>query len=283
VLTKLRAAGLRQGHELEWRALARWMKVAPRIQAGEYLLVEPMTPRTLLQKLASGDVVRYRFTLVEGWTVRDFRAALAKAPYLRHDSADWPQAELMPRLGRGRVPAEGRFLPETYFYTRGSSDVGMLKRAADAMDRALSSAWESRDPDLPLDSPDQLLTLASIVEKETGVPGERPRIAGVFVRRLERGMRLQTDPTVIYGMGSAYDGNIRKRDLETDTPYNTYTRDGLPPTPIALPGVAALAAAAHPDKGNALYFVARGNGEHYFSATLEEHNAAVRKFQLKRR
>ena len=190
----------------------------------------------------------------------------------------------MTALGRKGQHPEGRFLPETYRFNRGSSDIDLLRRAMQAMDEALVAAWDRHDADTPLKSPDELLTLASIVEKETGNADERPQIAGVFVRRLKLGMRLQTDPTVIYGMGSAYAGNIRKKDLETDTPYNTYTRAGLPPTPIALPGVAALQAAASPTPGDALYFVARGDGtgRHVFAATLAEHNANVVKYQLKR-
>jgi UPF0755 protein len=282
VLAKLRGAGIGQGADLEWKVLATAMRVAPRLQAGEYRLSEPLTPRDLLLKLARGDVVRYKFTLVEGWSFREMRAALLAEPNLRHDCAALSESEIMARLGREGVAAEGRFLPETYFYTRGSSDLALLDRAAKAMDKLLSDTWRGRDADLPLATSDELLTLASIVEKETGQASERPQIAGVFVRRLKIGMRLQTDPTVIYGMGSAYAGNIRKTDLETDTPYNTYTRSGLPPTPIAMPGVAAIAAAAHPARGDALYFVASGNGAHVFAASLDEHNANVRKYQLKR-
>ena len=281
VLGKLRAAGVGQGYDLEWKVLAKTMRVASRLQAGEYALSPALTPRKLLLMLARGEVVRYRFTLVEGWSFRDLHAALLAEPNLAHDSASLSEPELMTKLGREGEAAEGRFLPETYFFTRGSSDIDLLGRAAKAMDTTLAEAWATRDAGLLLSSPEELLTLASIVEKETGQASERPQIAGVFVHRLKLGMRLQTDPTVIYGLGSAYDGNIRKTDLETDTPYNTYTRAGLPPTPIAMPGKAAIEAAAHPSKSDALYFVARGNGEHVFSATLDEHNAAVRKYQLK--
>jgi UPF0755 protein len=282
VLAKLRAAGVGQGNDLEWKVLATTMRVASRLQAGEYLLSRPLTPRDLLLKFARGDVVRYKFTVVEGWSFREMRAAMLAEPNLAHDSASLSASEIMARLGRADIPAEGRFLPETYFYTRGSSDLDLLGRAAKDMDEVLGDSWKTRDADLPLTTPGELLTLASIVEKETGQASERPRIAGVFVRRLRIGMRLQTDPTVIYGLGSSYDGNIRKTDLETDTPYNTYTRAGLPPTPIAMPGKAAIEAAAHPTKSDALYCVASGRGEHVFSATLEEHNANVRKYQLKR-
>lgn len=282
VLEKLRALGVEQGHDLEWKALATSMKAAQRIQVGDYAITAGMTPRTLLERLARGDAIRRKFTIIEGWNFRDLRQALAADARLVQETATMADAEIMAALDRDGVFPEGRFLPETYVYSRGGSDLAILDRAARAMDVALQQAWASRDPELPLATPDELLTLASIVEKETGQASERPLIAGVFVRRMKTGMRLQTDPTVIYGMGSAYDGNIRKADLQTDTPYNTYTRAGLPPTPIAMPGNDALQAAARPAAGDALYFVARGNGAHHFSATLAEHNAAVRKYQLRR-
>ncbi len=282
VLNKIRALGVAQGQDLEWKALAATMNVAAHLQVGEYAITSGMSPRELLRRLEKGEVIQRKFTIVEGWSLRELRAALAAEPLLVHHIDSLSDAQLMVRLDRDNVFPEGRFLPETYKYTRGTSDLAILDRAGKAMDKALAEAWESRAPDLPLTSPEQLLTLASIVEKETGKADERPQIAGVFVRRLKIGMRLQTDPTVIYGMGSAYAGNIRKADLATDTPYNTYTRAGLPPTPIALPGKAALQAAAHPVEGDALYFVARGGGAHHFSADLSEHNAAVRKYQLRR-
>ncbi len=282
VLAKIRALGIDQGNDLEWKALAATLKVAQRLQVGDYAITSGMTPRILLLRLESGEVIQRKFTIIEGWNFRDLRKALAGDERLTQEGAGLSDAELMARLGRDGVFPEGRFLPETYVHTRGTSDLAILDRAAKAMDEALAQAWESRDAELPLATADELLTLASIVEKETGQARERPLIAGVFVRRMKIGMRLQTDPTVIYGMGSAYDGNIRRTDLQTDTPYNTYTRAGLPPTPIAMPGKDALQAAAHPADGNALYFVARGNGAHYFSATLDEHNAAVRKYQLGR-
>ena len=280
VLRKLREAGAEGGHDLEWRLLARQMGAADRIQVGEYALAPGITPRQVLADLRDGKVVSHRFTIVEGWNLRDLRAALAKAEPLVHDTGDMDDAALMAALGHPGVHPEGRFLPETYHYTRGDSDLDLLGRAYDAMARALDQAWASRAPGLPLASKDEALVLASIVEKETGVADERPRIAGVFVRRLQKGMKLQTDPTVIYGMGAAYKGNIRKADLLADTPYNTYTRAGLPPTPIAMPGTGALQAATHPADGNALYFVAvgDGSGRHVFSATLAEHQAAVRDY-----
>jgi len=282
VLGKLRGLGVDQGSDLEWKALATTMKVAQRLQVGDYGVSSGMTPRNLLERLRNGEVIQRKFTIIEGWNFRDLRKALAADALLKHEIDTLGDAEVMAKLGRGDRFPEGRFLPETYVYTRGTSDLALLDRAAKAMDVALDEAWNARHKDVPLATPDELLTLASIVEKETGVARERPQIAGVFARRMKIGMRLQTDPTVIYGMGSRYDGNIRKSDLTTDTPYNTYTRAGLPPTPIAMPGKQALLAAAQPADGTALYFVARGNGAHYFSSTLAEHNAAVRKYQLGR-
>ncbi|WP_374601617.1 endolytic transglycosylase MltG [Arenimonas sp.] len=282
ILDKLRELGVDEGHDIEWKALAHEMNVVSRLQVGDYTIRHGITPAELLRKLERGDVIHYRFTIVEGWNLRELRAALARDPEIRQTLADTDDAALMKALGREGVHPEGRFLPETYHYTRGMSDLDLLRRAMLAMDTALAEAWEDRLDDLPLETPEQLLTLASIIEKETGKASERPEIAGVFVRRLKLGMRLQTDPTVIYGMGSAYDGNIRRRDLSTDTPYNTYTRGGLPPTPIAMPGRAALQAAANPLPGNTLYFVSRGDGSHVFSSTLAEHNRAVACHQLKR-
>jgi len=282
VLAKLRAIGVDQGSDLEWRALATTMKVAQRLQVGDYGVSPGMTPRNLLERLEKGEVIQRKFTIIEGWNFRDLRKALAGDSLLTHQIDTLSDAEVMAKLGRGDRLPEGRFLPETYVYTRGTSDLAVLDRAAKAMDAALDEAWANRNQEIPLSTPDELLTLASIVEKETGVARERPQIAGVFARRMKIGMRLQTDPTVIYGMGSSYAGKNRKSDLPPDTPYHTYTRDGLPPTPIAMPGKQALLAAAQPAEGTALYFVARGNGAHYFSSSLEEHNAAVRKYQLGR-
>jgi len=277
VLGKLGQAGVDGGTRLYWRLLARELDVAGRIQVGEYALDPGLTPRTLLMRLREGAVIRYRFTIVEGWSIRDLRAALAAAQPLAQTLDALDDAALMAHLGRAGVHPEGRFLPETYLYVRGESDLDLLRRAADALDRALAEAWASRTDGLPLNTPEEALVLASIIEKETGIAEERARIAGVFVRRLNLGMRLQTDPTVIYGMGSAFHGNLRRVDLTTDTPYNTYTRAGLPPTPIAMAGAAALRAAVHPEPGDALYFVAvgDGSGRHVFSPTLAEHNRAV--------
>jgi UPF0755 protein len=280
VLGKLHAAGVPGGQQVEWQLLARQLGVAGKLQVGEYALDPGTTPRQLLLRMREGKVISHRFTIVEGWNLRELRAALARAQPLEHETAQLDDAALMKALGQAGVHPEGRFLPETYVYTRGDSDLDVLGRARVAMDKALDAAWESRVPDLPLRSKQEALVLASIVEKETGVAEERPRIAGVFVRRLKLGMRLQTDPTVIYGMGEKYAGNIRRADLSTDTPYNTYTRAGLPPTPIAMPGVAALQAATHPAPGDALYFVAvgDGSGRHVFTRSLAEHQAAVREY-----
>ena len=282
VLGKLRALGVSQGSDLEWKLLARKLGIAGKLQVGEYEVTPGITPEALLRRLGAGEVIQRKFTIVEGWNFRELRAALAAEPRLAPGSKGLDDATLMSRLGRRGTFPEGRFLPETYVYTRGTDDLAILDRAAKAMDVALAEAWDGRQKDLPLANPDELLTLASIIEKETGLASERPQIAGVFVRRLRLGMRLETDPTVIYGMGLAYAGNIRKQDLQADNPYNTYQRSGLPPTPIALPGKAALLAAAHPAAGDALFFVARGNGAHYFSATYAEHSAAVRRYQLRR-
>ncbi|WP_242108124.1 endolytic transglycosylase MltG [Luteimonas aquatica] len=281
VLSRLRALGVGAGMDVEWQLLARQLKAAGRIQVGEYAL-EPgvTTPRTLLEHMRDGKVLSYRFTLVEGWNMRELRAALAKARPLRQTIAEFDDAALMQALGRPGLHPEGRFLPETYVYTRQDSDLDVLRRANADLEKALDAAWKARAPDLPITSKEEALVLASIVEKETGIASERPQIAGVFARRLKLGMRLQTDPTVIYGMGSAYAGNIRKTDLLADTPYNTYTRDGLPPTPIAMAGKDALAAATRPAAGDALFFVAvgDGSGRHVFTRTLGEHEAAVRAY-----
>lgn len=280
VLARLREAGVRDGHDLEWQLLARELGADARVQVGEYALEPDMTPRTLLQRMRDGRVISYRFTIVEGWNMRELRAALARATPLVQTIGELDDAALMEALGRPGVHPEGRFLPETYVYTRGDSDLDVLRRANAALERVLEQAWAERAPDLPLASPDEALVLASIIEKETGIAEERARIGGVFVRRLKLGMRLQTDPTVIYGMGASFDGNIRRADLLADTPYNTYTRDGLPPTPIAMAGADAIHAATQPADGDELYFVAvgDGSGRHVFSPTLEAHNAAVRQY-----
>ena len=280
VLRTLQAQGVDTGDRLQWQVLARQTGAAGKLQVGEYALAADTSPRALLLAMRDGKVVRRNFTIVEGWNIRDVRAALAKVEGLEHDSKALDDAALMKALGHPGQHPEGRFLPETYSWVKGDSDLDLLKRAHRAMEAALDDAWASRAEDLPLKNANEALTLASIVEKETGIAEERPAIAGVFVRRLKIRMRLQTDPTVIYGMGTAYAGNIRRSDLTTDTPYNTYTRAGLTPTPIAMPGKAALRAATRPADGDALYFVAvgDGSGRHVFSASLEAHNTAVREY-----
>ena len=262
--------------------LGRQMDLAHRLQAGEYRLRDDMTPADLLRLLADGDTEQYSMTVIEGQTFRELLNAVRASDVIEATLETDDAGEIMSVLGYPGEHPEGRFLPDTYHFPRGTTDVEFLQRAYAAMQQQLATAWEDRQEDLPLDSPYEALILASIVEKETGRADERPRIAGVFTQRLRKGMRLQTDPTVIYGMGESFDGNIRRRDLQTDTPYNTYTRDGLPPTPIALPGAAALEAVMHPDESGYLYFVATGDGQgsHYFSRTLKEHNMAVKKFQL---
>lgn len=279
VLGKLREVGISEGEPTEWRVLARQLGADGRLQVGEYALAPDTTPRELLVAMRDGKVIQRRFTIVEGWNIRELRAALAEAEPLQQETAELDDAALMKALGQPGQHPEGRFLPETYAYTGADSDLDVLQRAYEAMERELEQAWAKRDPDTPLKSPEEMLILASIVEKETGVAEERPRIAGLFERRLRIGMRLQTDPTVIYGIPD-YDGNIRRSDLLTDTPYNTYTRDGLPPTPIAMPGADALHAVANPAPGEALYFVAigDGSGRHLFARTLAEHQANVRAY-----
>jgi UPF0755 protein len=257
----------------------RWSGDARRIRAGSYQIDAQATPRSLLQKMVSGDEQMESVRLIEGWTLRQWREALAKAPHLRASTAQLSDEQLMAAIGAPGVAAEGRFFPDTYRYGRGVSDLTVLKRAHAQMQRKLDAAWASRAPQLPLKDATEALILASIVEKETGRASERGQIASVFVNRLRIGMPLQTDPTVIYGMGEAFDGNLRKRDLQTDTPFNTYMRRGLPPTPIAMPGAASLLAAVQPESSKALYFVARGDGSSAFSETLTEHNRAVNRYQ----
>jgi UPF0755 protein len=248
------------------------------IKAGSYELVPGTTPRKLLSMLVRGEETLKSITLVEGWTFNQVRAALQKAEQLSPATLNLTPEAIMEKLGKPGVHPEGRFFPDTYTYAKGSTDLAVLKRAARAMDKRLDAAWALRSPDTPLKTPDEALILASIVEKETGKPSDRAQIGGVFTNRLRLGMLLQTDPTVIYGLGSKFDGNLRKRDLLADTPYNTYTRAGLPPTPIAMPGRAALLAAVQPAPTKAIYFVARGDGSSHFSSSLDEHNRAVNKY-----
>lgn len=260
--------------------LGRLEEKSRHIQAGEYHIDAGTTPRAMLAQMIEGRVRMHSFTVVEGWNFAQMRQAMAKSEQLQHTLGDADDARIMALLGQPEQHPEGRFLPETYHFPRGTTDLEFLRRAYEAMARTLEAEWAQRQEGLPLASPYEALILASIVEKETGLESERAQIAGVFVRRLQRGMRLQTDPTVIYGMGARYQGNIRRSDLRRDTPYNTYTRAGLPPTPIALPSADAIHAVLHPADGDALYFVSRGDGSHKFSATLAEHNRAVVKYQL---
>ena len=259
--------------------LGRRLGVAHQLKVGEYTLTREMTPRTLLELMIEGKVLQYGLTLIEGQTFDEMLQRIQSHPSLQHTLLGLHTDAIMEKLGHPGEHPEGRFLADTYHFPRNTTDLEFLRRAWNAMEKYLQEAWERRDPDLPLATPYEALILASIVEKETGLAEERKQIAGVFIRRLQKGMKLQTDPTVIYGMGADFDGNIRRADLARDTPYNTYTRDGLPPTPIAMPGRAAIDAVLHPADGDSLYFVAKGGGSHYFSSTLAEHNLAVDKFQ----
>jgi UPF0755 protein len=273
------------GVDVDPRLLFAWFRISGeghKIKAGSYELERGITPRRLLDKLARGEESLRAVTVVEGWSFRQMRAALARAEALKPDTAALSEADLMKLLGREGVPAEGRFFPDTYTYSRGSSDLKVLQRALRAMDKRLEQAWAQRSPQSVLKTPEEALILASIVEKETGKAADRTMIASVFHNRLRVGMPLQTDPTVIYGMGERFDGNLRKVDLQTDTPFNTYMRPGLPPTPIALPGKDSLLAAVQPAAGKFLYFVAKGDGTSHFSASLEEHNRAVNRYQRRR-
>ncbi|MGM0983942.1 MAG: endolytic transglycosylase MltG [Pseudomonadota bacterium] len=267
------------GDAWAFRLLARLEPEAlPRLRPGEYRLEPGMSGRELLSLLGSSNVVSYPLTIPEGWTFRQMRELLDAAPKLDHRTEGLSDAEVMTRLDReGRHP-EGWFFPDTYRYHKGLSDLEILRQALERMEVTLDEVWAERDDDLPLETPYEALIMASLIERETGAPEERPEIAGVFKRRLEQGMRLQTDPTVIYGMGERYEGNITRADLREATPYNTYVIDGLPPTPIALPGRAALEAAVQPEEGETLYFVSKGDGTHHFSRTLREHNNAVNRY-----
>ncbi len=278
VIRHLAGSGITR-YSWQWKLLMRLEP--PAIKTGEYRLDSGIGPRELLRLLSGDTVVQYRFTLVEGWSFTQLLQALAKDDVLRQ-ALDRDETGSVMISSLAIDHPEGWFFPETYQFTRGDSASDILDRAHRAMKKELGSAWEARNVALPLNSPYELLILASIIEKETGKEEERRQIAGVFIRRLQKGMRLQADPTVIYGMGESFDGDIRRRDLKTDTPYNTYTRSGLPPTPIAMPGRASLLAASQPDAGDALYFVADGTGGHTFSTTLQEHQAAVKRL-LKRK
>lgn len=276
--TALQRAGVIE-HPLAFRALARVLGKGHDIKQGVYVLERPLTPLQLLDKFERGEVSQVAVQFIEGKTLREVRDVLAAQPLLRNDSAGMSDAELAQAIGADDARLEGRLFPDTYFFAPHSSDLDVLRRAYRLQQQKLQAAWEARAPGLPYRTPYEALIMASIVEKETGAAFERPTIAGVFINRLRLGMRLQTDPTVIYGLGERFDGNLRRVDLQRDTPYNTYTRGGLPPTPIAMPSEAAIRAALNPEKTPALYFVSRGDGTHVFSSTLEAHNRAVNRYQ----
>ena len=278
---QIEASGIPLGR-MQFEMLARVLGRSREIKAGSYELTEAVSPLQLLDKLTSGDVTQGEVTLIEGWTFRQFRAALATNADLRGDSRAMPDAEILKRIGSADVHPEGLFFPDTYLFSKGASDFDLLGRAYRAMQRKLAVEWEARDPKVPFKAPYEALVMASIVEKETGSAAERAMIAGALINRLRIGMRLQADPTVIYGLGANFDGNLRKRDLLEDGPYNSYTRAGLPPTPIGMPGIASLRAAMHPAPTQASYYVSKGDGTSQFSRTLDEHNRAVAKYQLKR-
>ena len=259
--------------------LARVTQKASQIKAGSYELKPNTTPRQLIGQLVRGEYAQESLTIIEGWTFKQMRQALTASKSLKHDTADLSDKELMAKISTEYKSPEGMFFPDTYLFAKGTSELTIYKQAHTLLLQRLKSAWEKRDPGLPYKSPYEALIMASIVEKETGQKSERAMIAGVFINRLRQNMMLQTDPTVIYGMGDSYAGNIRKKDLETDGPYNTYTRSGLPPTPIALPGVESLAAALGPARTGALYFVARKDGTSKFSDNLSDHNKAVNQYQ----
>lgn len=251
----------------------------PRVKAGSYRIEPGMTPLILLDALARGDTIKESVTIIEGWTFAQMQEELARQTYLRHDTAEMPVPLLLQKVAPGYAHPEGLFYPDTYIYERGTTDLQLLQQAHQRMLKMLNDAWAKRGSDLPYETPYEALTMASIVEKETGHEADRARVASVFVNRMKLGMPLQTDPTVIYGMGTAFDGNLRRQDLLADTPYNTYTRRGLPPTPISLPGRRSLDAALHPAPGSDLYFVARGDGRSEFSGNLDDHNRAVNRYQ----
>ncbi|MES2547210.1 MAG: endolytic transglycosylase MltG [Pseudomonadota bacterium] len=261
--------------------LAKVLQKEQNLKAGDYTLNKNITPYQLLLSLNHGKATQGSITFIEGKTFKQMREKIAKNDAIKNTTLELSDAKIMALIGKGEPHAEGLFFPDTFYFDRGTQDVVLLKRAYDSMQAKLNQAWENRDPNLPYKNSYEALIMASIVEKETGKASERPMIAGVFLNRLRIGMRLQTDPTVIYGMGEDYDGNIRRKDLLADTVYNTYTRSGLPPTPIAMPGLASIEAALHPEKTKALYFVGKGDGSHVFSNSLIEHNRAVTKYQLK--
>jgi UPF0755 protein len=269
----------------EWpfMLLARVLKKSEHLEAGYYVINQPITPIALLDMLHKGTVIQRKLTIAEGWTFSQFRAALDANPDLKHTTTGMSSAEILHAIGAKEHEPEGLFFPDTYYFATGTRDIVILERAYKLMQERLNDAWNNRAPDLPLKNPYEALILASIVEKETGAPADRTKVAAVFINRLRKGMLLQTDPTVIYGMGKNYTGNLHKQDLRADTPYNTYTRPGLTPTPISLPGMAALQATLHPEDIDALFFVSRGDGSSEFSSTLSAHNQAVYQYQIKKK
>jgi len=273
------AGVLNEPWRFEW--MTRLLGRATELKAGNYELPKDLTPYGLAEMIGSGQVSLTPITFIEGWTFSQMRQTLDANPAIAHDTQGMSDQEILRRIGATEAHPEGLFFPDSYFFSAGTSDLRVLERAYQTMHRRLDTLWQTRRQDLPYGSPYEALIMASIVEKETGLESERSMIAAVFVNRLNRHMKLQTDPTVIYGMGEQFDGNLRKRDLETDTPYNTYTRMGLPPTPIAMPGQASLESALRPAEVSVIYFVARGDGSSQFSANLEDHNRAVQKYQLK--
>lgn len=281
-------SALRQAHDAGVPASPLIMELLARglgtgsVKPGSYRIKPGTTPLSLLSAMARGDTIKESITIIEGWTVAQMRAEIDRHPWLRHDSTTLGSSDWLARVAPGYDHPEGLFYPDTYVFDRGTSDLQIYRLAHQQQLKRLEKAWASRAPDLPYASPYEALIMASIVEKETGLEADRTRVASVFVNRLRQGMRLQTDPTVIYGLGDRFDGNLRKRDLQEDTAYNTYQRAGLPPTPIALPGLASLNAALHPAQGSDLYFVARGDGSSEFSSNLDDHNRAVDKYQRRR-
>jgi len=259
--------------------LARYLEKASAIKAGDYTLTQNISQIALLDYLVKGDIKQTEIRFIEGWTFAQIRKQLADHPDISHDTLNMDEQEILQLIGATETSAEGLFFPDTYFFVKGSSDLEILKRAYQTMQNHLQVNWVTRQDELPITSPYEALILASIVEKETGLESDRAEIAGVFTNRLRIGMRLQTDPTVIYGMGDQFDGNLRKKDFQTDQPFNTYTRTGLPPTPIAMPGLASILAALNPADTKAIYFVSKGNGESHFSTNLTDHNRAVNKYQ----
>ncbi len=284
VLAGLQERGIVQPPRLALylRLYARFTGVSGRIKAGEYALQPGLNPLDLLALMVEGKTRLHDLRLTEGWTFAQAVKLMRAHPAIRQTQPEATSEELMAAIGRAGVHPEGRLFPDTYHFPRGTTDIDFLRRAADALDKALAQEWEAREADLPYATPEEALIMASIIEKETGAAFERPQIGGVFVRRMRMGMRLQTDPTIIYGLGEAFDGNLRRVDLVTDNPYNSYTRDGLPPSPICLPSRAAINAALHPAPGTSIYFVSKGDGTHQFSDSLQEHSAAVRRYQLGR-